>query len=329
MEFFDKKEEVIDIKLTQFGRHLLSKGKFKPVYYSFFDDNILYDSEKAGFSETQNESEPRIKETPTTHPQISFSSLEKDFGNSYNLILSGEISPISQELQRSAEKSYSLAQPIGSSDINSEYAPSWSVQFLNGQLSGSSDTISLVEKTGGTSIQKIPQLETKIEIEVMNIESDGSIVEESEDGMLDSNVVLISEEEDMFLLLKVAENNGFFQKKNFDIEIFEVVEEIQDGVTIEELRPLSFSKQHEATTELSFLDEPTPIADQTHVDYYFDVLVDDEIDQETLCQFDPVNEKMGVFSDPRTKLCQDVINQQKKKVFDIYEDDADSPGEIC
>ena len=48
MEFFNKKEEVIDLKLTQFGRHLLSKGKFKPVYYSFFDDNIMYDSTKAG-----------------------------------------------------------------------------------------------------------------------------------------------------------------------------------------------------------------------------------------------------------------------------------------
>ena len=40
MEFFDSKEEVIDLQLTQFGRHLLSKGKFKPVYYSFFDDDV-------------------------------------------------------------------------------------------------------------------------------------------------------------------------------------------------------------------------------------------------------------------------------------------------
>ena len=34
MEFFDKKEEVIDIKLTQFGRHLLSKGKFLRAFIS-------------------------------------------------------------------------------------------------------------------------------------------------------------------------------------------------------------------------------------------------------------------------------------------------------
>ena len=39
MEFFNKKEDVIDLQLTQYGRHLLSKGQFNPVYYSFFDDN--------------------------------------------------------------------------------------------------------------------------------------------------------------------------------------------------------------------------------------------------------------------------------------------------
>ena len=41
MEFFNKKEEVIDLKLTQFGRFLLSKGKLKPVFYSFFDESNL------------------------------------------------------------------------------------------------------------------------------------------------------------------------------------------------------------------------------------------------------------------------------------------------
>ena len=46
MEFFNKKEEVIELKLTQFGRFMLSKGKFKPTFYSFFDDNVLYNSER-------------------------------------------------------------------------------------------------------------------------------------------------------------------------------------------------------------------------------------------------------------------------------------------
>lgn len=70
MEFFNKKEEVIDIKLTQFGKNLLAKGKFKPVFYQFFDDDIIYNSNYAGFDEHQNVSEIRIiEETPKLKTQ--------------------------------------------------------------------------------------------------------------------------------------------------------------------------------------------------------------------------------------------------------------------
>ena len=54
MLFMDKKEEVIDIELTPYGKQLLSMGKMKPVYYAFFDDNIMYDAEYAGVTEQQN-----------------------------------------------------------------------------------------------------------------------------------------------------------------------------------------------------------------------------------------------------------------------------------
>ena len=43
MSFFNKKEEVMEVQLTQYGKYLLSKGKFKPVFYAFSDDEILYD----------------------------------------------------------------------------------------------------------------------------------------------------------------------------------------------------------------------------------------------------------------------------------------------
>ena len=42
-EFFDKKEDVMDIQLTQYGKHLLSKGEFSPTYYAFYDQDIIYD----------------------------------------------------------------------------------------------------------------------------------------------------------------------------------------------------------------------------------------------------------------------------------------------
>ena len=41
MSFFNKKEDVIEIQLTQHGKYLLSKGRFKPAYYAFYDDDII------------------------------------------------------------------------------------------------------------------------------------------------------------------------------------------------------------------------------------------------------------------------------------------------
>ena len=61
-KFLNKKEQVYDLQLTSYGKHLLSMGAFKPVYYGFYDDNILYDGAYAGLTEGQNEIQKRIKE---------------------------------------------------------------------------------------------------------------------------------------------------------------------------------------------------------------------------------------------------------------------------
>ena len=68
MTFFNRKEEVMDIQLTQYGKYLLTKGKFKPAFYAFSDDDIIYDTAYGGepkeFSEepfNRVSSVPRIK----------------------------------------------------------------------------------------------------------------------------------------------------------------------------------------------------------------------------------------------------------------------------
>ena len=43
-KFLNKKERTYEFKLTPYGHYLFSAGSFKPVYYGFYDDNILYDS---------------------------------------------------------------------------------------------------------------------------------------------------------------------------------------------------------------------------------------------------------------------------------------------
>ena len=42
MEFFNRKEEVLEVQLTPYGKHKLSMCKFKPVQYAFFDRDVIY-----------------------------------------------------------------------------------------------------------------------------------------------------------------------------------------------------------------------------------------------------------------------------------------------
>ena len=62
-KFIDKKEQVYDLKLTSYGNYLFSVGKFKPVYYTFLDDNVIYDkryamARRAHATYTQYEDDP-------------------------------------------------------------------------------------------------------------------------------------------------------------------------------------------------------------------------------------------------------------------------------
>ncbi len=324
MEFFDKKQDVIHIELTQFGRHVLSKGLFKPEYYAFFDDNIIYDTRVLSGSEIQNNSEERIKITQLMKPQATNTSLEKEFFHNYNQILEEDVNAQKRPFQRTAEKNYLLTEPLGTSNINAVHSPAWSVEFLQGHLSGSSGNLKLTGSHGGQVVLPIPQLETDVTINFESIEALDAAPEEMEDGTeITATTVLLDDEDTYTVFLKIAEENGVFQKENFDIEIYEITEETKNNETLESLRPLSFSQVDTEGDQLSFLDKELPIYDKNFIDYYFDIFVDEEIDEEVICEFDSEDTKLGVFADPKTKTCEE--SDEGKKVFDIYEDESDSP----
>ena len=70
MTFFNKKEDVLKIELTPYGRSLLSNGKLMPKYYAFFDDDIIYDLQYGGDTEDQDVTKERILgSTPSLRPQ--------------------------------------------------------------------------------------------------------------------------------------------------------------------------------------------------------------------------------------------------------------------
>ena len=71
MEFFNRKEEVIDIQLTPYGKSKLSLGKFKPSFYAFYDSDIIYNVgyNSHVYTENQKDTEDRIKEAPRLKTQ--------------------------------------------------------------------------------------------------------------------------------------------------------------------------------------------------------------------------------------------------------------------
>ena len=146
MEFFNRKEEVLDVNLTPYGKYLLSKGKFKPEFYAFYDGDVIYDSAYIGYGENQTLSEDRIKEIPRIKSQQSYSSAETRINKSVhaqkhkNLSYTEKANLLTQ-YPTTPDSVYSLSAPLGTSDYNSTATPAWSIEFISGQLSGSTEYI--------------------------------------------------------------------------------------------------------------------------------------------------------------------------------------------
>ena len=336
MEFFNKKEDVIDIKLTQFGRYLLGKGKLKPAYYAFFDDNVIYASEKmaisgsdSGLSELQNSSQERIKQTPTVKHQVSFTSLQKQFNSVQEYY---DKNP-EAEFQKNAEKNYLLPSPLGTMNVNTGYVPAWTVTTFNSNISGSSSSL-VVTSSFGSYTLNIPQLSMSKTINTINLNANAPAQATDQNLFLTDlseaeSAVGVNADDDLFFLLKVDENNSFFQKKNFDIEIFEIEEEFDSSnIKIgESIRPLLFVPP--GLNTLTALEEEQVQVQQQYSEYYFDILVDEEIDDNIICRFDGSRQKQGVFADSNKLDCNEVENRIPEIVYDIYTDEEDFPEEVC
>jgi hypothetical protein len=143
MTFFDKKSEVINIELTQYGKYLLGRGKFKPVYYEFLDNDVLYDSTYASMSEDRNNISNRIKsETPSLRPQYVFSGVETRIKEltKRKVLLQNQNDKLvkDEELIENTqvyEKLYFNSMPLGNSTLDTTY-PALSLNVYNNEISG-------------------------------------------------------------------------------------------------------------------------------------------------------------------------------------------------
>jgi len=295
--FLNEKEDVIEIQLTQYGKHLLSRGKFNPSFYAFFDDNIIYDAAYAGITEHQNNIEGRIKDAPQLNAQYVYSGIETSVKRD-------------QTVQPTTERHYALSAPLGNSSLHSSVAPSWKIQFLKNDVNGYINYISSDHQT-----LRIPQISSSINFETV-VGSDDIFQDETDvsaGGKKYEDGTYIRVKED-YIVVEVSELDVPFEKENYDIEVF-LVESVADTkiptATREQLIPLTFAtSQDEQNLEL----------DSSYVEYYIDISLDNEIDESVLNDLRGIRKSSNIYSDPLEKM-----DEMEEDAFDIpLEDDFEA-----
>ena len=267
MTFFNKKEDVLEVVLTPYGRKLLSHGKLKPEYYAFFDDDIVYDSGKAGFSETNSQSKTRIlTETPSMRPQHTNFSPETTINTDQH--------PAIWVLDNFSPK------PIGTNSQIEKKTSGWNIISLDKECTSFSLTSSLktvkVESGGtkyaqGQPILQIPQINFTLEftMSVGNLNSFSGLFSDL------ANEFDLKEEGDNFIKLEkeqgvlyFMEKNGFVNKDAFEAEVY-IYEEDENNY-----KKLNFAKMNNLI-ENDLLqtpnDETMPIGPDS-VEFYLDLL---------------------------------------------------------
>ena len=264
MSFFNKKEDVIAVELTPHGRKLLSQGKLKPVYYAFFDDDILYESQKGGFTETNSETKNRIlNETPRIKPQTNFKGADSKITD-----------------MRSFETENQMLQAIGSNKIEEQKSNGWDVTFLHNTASSATSHFS----DNSSPTLQIPQIEATIKFEM----SVGSVEEQTAtdsfelihpDATNGGTFINITEEQ---IMLNILEQNGFNESEGLEIEVYLYEQDKQSYKML-----LSQEKQKEIENDMyvmplensakSLFETRETTTNPDLVEYWLRIKVDDEI----------------------------------------------------
>ena len=263
-KFLNKKEQVFDIKLTSYGNHMLSIGKFKPTYYEFFDDNILYDGRYAMYTgsnapeksdsgitlrENQNLVHKRIKEeTQYLETLHNFEEVENNIAQLSGDTYDADVSPIQTSPRIDIFKAN---QGIGDAFLqgNTEHMPAWKLVCLDGEIKSSSP-INL-----NNEISRIPQVNISLNYkkQVSNKENTNIINAnpQSVAEFIDTTRPFADNYRIEFVtdhgLFYLEEANTTLLTKNYEIEVFD----------------RTFTESEFATAPFEILEVGTPIYDST------------------------------------------------------------------
>ena len=236
MSFFNKKEEVIDIKLTQFGKDLLARGAFKPVFYQFFDDDILYNSSLGGFSEHQNDTEARIIEgTPKLKTQPLTLGVETRYHSASVAIEQGQREAFVR-INRNADNYVQeriLLYPLGSHEVANQSAPKFDLRALGEKMEEG-----VVFLTGSGIRKNIPQINisasfTLSEDRTELLDEPGMVNMESFFDLTSREIVFADNSKIMVngraIILDLEELNVFNGLDNFELEVYEITKRQNDA----------------------------------------------------------------------------------------------------
>jgi|10_taG_2_1085330.scaffolds.fasta_scaffold12938_2 hypothetical protein len=234
MEFFNKKEEVIDLQLTQYGKYLLSLGKLNPVYYAFYDDGIVYDSNHAGFAEIQNDTHPRIQEqTPSLKPFHNFHSIDDDLQRAveatyHSQMVGGTTTPEAMRSlrmmnQQTPDKSQILIDPLAQSDLGSDKMPAWNLMLLSGKLLTGDNTANWPLTTSTASLDSsgvtlnIPQIEIEVKYTVHIEDGNLNITQDLIDAVSRGDIDGVPQS----ILEQILAGSTGFDDLNYDVKVFD------------------------------------------------------------------------------------------------------------
>ena len=290
VEFFNKKEEILEVQLTEYGKYLLSIGKLDPVYYAFYDDEILYNSEYADIlGEPQNDVDRRIRyETPNLKVVPTCTSAEGRVDRFIKNVTDALGSPTSDPADNTealhqesfTARSNFTSYPIGTGDMSSTKTAAWSVSALKNTIQSATDYIitNPSSSTAGLNdgvITQIPQL--AIEVDYQMFYQQGEFKSDAISGYIDGSEpnIYLSMKED-YLVLEILEGNTNFEKENFEVEVFFDSAGTSATPGNSTLEQMSFIE-----SDANHIVAPKPLGNQQtnvgDVEYYFNLYLDEEL----------------------------------------------------
>lgn len=251
MSYIDRKESVIEIELTQFGKKLLSKGIFKPEYYQFFDDDIIYDNQYAGASDEVNKTQDRISEVARLNTRYTTTGLETRFEKESDLIEIGALELFEEmsSYNNISDETKLLMSPLGDMIINSQTPPQFKLEAIGSRMTNAE--VTYLTQSGTT--EKIPQLtispEHKVVIDLRNVTEDPGvnydleeIIDLSRDKIEFLDGSFITQTPDP-IIIHLEEHNVKYTRDNFELEIYEVVQNFQEPEKQDQLVPIKDAEQ--------------------------------------------------------------------------------------